>query len=58
MGYKVSQGCTLCGMCIYECSMGAITITKSSAVIDAELCVECGKCVEGCASEAIVFENK
>lgn len=52
--YEVSQGCTLCGMCIYECFTGAITMHKSGAQIDKNKCTSCGKCSKNCASEAIV----
>ena len=56
--YKVSQGCTLCGMCIYECPNLAISMTKHGAVIKPELCIACGICAENCASEAIVKVKK
>ena len=52
--YSVCQGCTLCGMCIYECPVGAITMEKHGAKIDPDKCVGCGRCAEGCASEAII----
>lgn len=52
--FEVSQGCTLCGMCLYECPRMAITMTKNGAVIDQEKCIGCGKCYMNCASEAIV----
>ena len=56
--YKVSQGCTLCGMCIYECPVNAIVIKKEGAHIDAEKCTGCGKCAQKCASEAIIKIEK
>lgn len=51
--YKISGGCTLCGMCLYECPKKAITMTETGAVIDPEKCVGCGRCYDNCASEAI-----
>lgn len=51
--YMVTQGCTLCGMCVYECPHGAITLTANGAWIDPKKCVGCGRCAENCASEAI-----
>lgn len=52
--YEVSNGCTLCGMCIYECPVGAIKMTKAGALINKDLCRGCGLCADNCASEAIV----
>lgn len=57
MVYAVKQGCTLCGMCVMECPMGAISLGKSGASIDPEKCVGCGSCADNCASEAIVPEE-
>lgn len=51
--YEVSQGCTLCGMCIYECPVMAIIMEKTGARIDSEKCTGCGRCAKNCASEAI-----
>ena len=52
--YEVKQGCTLCGMCIYECPVSAITMTSKGARIDPKVCIGCGECAGNCASEAIV----
>ena len=54
MVYKVSQGCTLCGMCETECPVGAIVVTKTGAHINPEICLGCGNCAANCAYEAIV----
>lgn len=52
--YAVKQGCTLCGMCLYECPVGAIRMEKTGAHIAQDKCIGCGSCAENCASEAIV----
>ena len=57
MIYAVKQGCTLCGMCEVECSVGAITVKQTGAYIDPEKCLGCGACAMNCASEAIVPVN-
>jgi uncharacterized protein len=51
--YEITQGCTLCGTCVYECPQEAITLSKDGAKIDQEKCVRCGICYDNCASEAI-----
>jgi len=45
-------------MCIYECPVGAIIITKTGTEIDKEKCIGCGKCAKNCASEAIKKVDK
>lgn len=53
--YKVSGGCVLCLMCVYECPLGAITIKENvSTVIDSEKCIGCGSCFRNCQTSAIV----
>ena len=51
--YRVVQGCTFCNTCVYECPVGAITMTREGAVIDPARCIRCGACFDNCASEAI-----
>lgn len=51
--YTVNQGCCICGECLFQCSVGAITIDKNGAHINAEKCIGCGSCYNNCASEAI-----
>lgn len=52
--YQVSQGCTLCGTCLYECPAGAISIGTEGAKINDDICIDCGRCMKNCASEAII----
>ncbi len=56
--YEITGGCTMCGMCLYECPAGAISMTKTGAVIDPNLCLGCGACAKNCASEAIRIGTK
>lgn len=51
--YVVSNGCTICGMCMMECVRGAISIARDGAHIDPNKCIGCGRCYKNCASEAI-----
>lgn len=57
--YRVSGGCVLCLMCVYECPVGAISIKEDvSTVIDEEKCISCGSCYRNCQTGAIVREEK
>jgi energy-converting hydrogenase B subunit K len=57
--YRVSGGCVLCLMCVYECPVGAISIKEDvSTVIDEEKCIGCGSCYRNCQTGAIVREEK
>jgi len=42
-----AQLCTKCGICVKNCSKGAITLDDGIEV-DEDRCVFCGKCVEAC----------
>ncbi len=52
--YEITNACTLCGTCCYECPVQAITLSTKKAVIDQRTCVGCGVCLDNCASEAII----
>ena len=56
--YQVTNGCCFCGECVFDCPVGAITMDKAGAHIDAEKCVGCGSCAANCASEAIRMYEK
>jgi phosphoadenosine phosphosulfate reductase len=42
-----AQMCTKCGICIRNCSRGAITL-EDTIVVNQERCNHCGKCDRGC----------
>ncbi len=56
-GYRVTEDCVGCGLCVQECPNGAITLVgeaaSSQAVINAGACVQCGACLEACPTLAI-----
>lgn len=56
--FEVSQGCTLCGTCLFECPVGAINMGPGGAKINEEVCIRCGRCMRNCASEAIVEKSE
>jgi ferredoxin len=45
-----------CGVCIYACPEGAITV-DDIAMIDAQKCTGCGPCIDECPNEAISLPN-
>ena len=52
MAYRITEGCSSCGMCILECPCNAI-IEGEPFIIDVEKCTECGACYEVCPMEVI-----
>lgn len=55
MAYKiVTENCTVCGACEFECPNAAITLKNETYVIDPDLCGECAghfedpQCAEIC----------
>ncbi len=47
-------GCIGCGICVKNCSSGAVKVENFHAVIDHEKCTGCGICAEKCPKKAIV----
>ncbi len=56
-GYKVTENCVGCGVCVRECPNDAITLIGteggSRAMINDCVCVRCGICVDACPLQAI-----
>jgi ferredoxin len=53
MAAVVRDLCQGCGICTRVCSVGAIRVQASLAVIDNELCDDCEECVFACPNGAI-----
>ena len=53
MTHVISDDCTMCGACVEECPVEAISEGDPKYVIDADTCTDCGACVEACPVEAI-----
>lgn len=60
MSMKITDECSICGVCVDECENSAISEGEESYVIDPGKCDECEgiadspKCVEICSMDCIV----
>lgn len=57
------ERCIACGICVYTCSPGAITIDNAEAKIvnwnyREDRCTFCGCCVQYCPTQALTFDDK
>lgn len=63
MAYKITEECIVCGACLEECPVEAISEGDDIYLIDAAKCVECEgyfdepQCVASCPSEAIIRKD-
>lgn len=53
-----SEMCTGCGVCIDECSVGAIAMQGDVACIDEPVCIRCGVCHDVCPSDAVRHDGE
>ena len=53
MAYVITDDCTMCGTCVDECPVEAISEGDPKYVIDADTCIDCGACAEACPVDAI-----
>lgn len=52
------EKCIECGVCISECSYGALSVADNFPQINKEECRLCGACVEICPMSALTLEHK
>jgi ferredoxin len=53
MAHVISDDCTMCGTCMDECPVGAISEGDPKYLIDPDACTDCGACAEVCPVGAI-----
>ena len=56
MAHRITEECIVCGACLSECPVEAISEGDEINVIDPAKCTDCGACVEVCPVDAIVAE--
>lgn len=54
--FKITDECIMCGCCVSDCPMEAISDVGGKFVIDNDACMACGSCKDRCPAEAIVEE--
>jgi uncharacterized pyridoxamine 5'-phosphate oxidase family protein/NAD-dependent dihydropyrimidine dehydrogenase PreA subunit len=52
VGYRITNGCTACDLCLDACPVGVISAGDVYR-IDGGHCLECGRCAEVCPEDAI-----
>ncbi|MCD6380499.1 4Fe-4S binding protein [bacterium] len=57
MAHVISDECIVCGTCLPECPVEAISEGEEKYMIDADLCTDCGACAEVCPVDAIAPEE-
>ncbi len=53
MAHVISDLCIMCGSCVDQCPVEAISEGDTQYVIDPDLCIDCGACTEVCPVGAI-----
>jgi len=51
--YMIDEKCILCGACVQECPVDAISEGEEIYKIDTSLCTDCGSCETVCPVSAI-----
>ena len=54
MPHLITDKCSMCGTCIDECPVEAISEGDPKYVIDPDECTDCGACADVCPEEAII----
>ena len=58
MPWIKEEDCVVCGVCIEECPVDAISMNGDSAVIDERACIRCGKCHDVCPHDAVRHDSE
>lgn len=58
MPWVNEEMCTGCGVCVDECTVGAISVKENSAFIDEDNCIRCGICHDVCPEDAVRHDGE
>jgi len=58
MPWVNEEMCVGCGVCVEECPVGAISMSKESATINDEECIRCGRCHDVCPEGAVRHDSE
>jgi len=53
MAHIINDRCIMCGTCVGECPVNAISAGDPKFIIDADTCIDCGACAAVCPSSCI-----
>ena len=54
LGPTIDENCTLCGKCVENCPVGALS-KKGKIEVDEDICIKCNRCRLWCPEDAITF---
>ncbi len=54
----IGEKCTLCGICVDSCPVGAMSEDDGKILIDENLCTVCAVCSSVCPEDAIIVERE
>lgn len=58
---KEPAACTLCGLCVSSCLLGALRVIESASqttlAMNVEQCIGCNRCVRTCPEEALLLSS-
>lgn len=58
MPWVKEDDCVMCGICVAQCPVNAISMNGQAAVIDDRECIRCGKCHDVCPQEAVRHDSE
>lgn len=58
MPWIKTEDCVVCGVCVEECPVGAISMNETAAAIDEKACIRCGQCHDLCPQEAVRHDSE
>ena len=56
-GYRITEACNACGLCIEKCPQNCIIIGEPYKIVQ-ENCLHCGNCEDICPENAVIILNE